>query len=193
MPSESASTITSLLERARSGEAQASDEVIELIYPTLCEIASSKLRRVGPNVSLETRDLANETYLRIAGDKLTHCESSRHFVNAVCTVVQNLLIDHGRRKLAQRYGGEFIRVTFTESLAQVPAPDQFPSWVSFDTAIEALADAHPAAAEVVRLRYIMGYSIPDTAKLMAIGTATVNRHWRFGRAFLRRHLERRER
>ena len=182
-------SITTLLNRAKSGDELATEGLIELIYPVICQIASRHLHRIGHNVTLETRDLANEAYLKIAKHGIDQCESTRHFYNAVCIIVQNLLIDHGRKKLRNKRGSEFQHVSISEDWVQVPAPENFPDWLMFDQATKALADINPSASEMIQLRFLLGMSIQETAEAMNIGTATVTRQWQFARAWLRRFLE----
>jgi len=104
-------------------------------------------------------------------------------------VIQNILADHGRKKMREKHGGDVVKVSLSDGLVDIPAPESFPNWLVFEQAFEELTNVQLVAAEIVQLRYIMGLNINECADLLEIGTATVTRHWQFARAWLRRYLE----
>jgi RNA polymerase sigma factor (TIGR02999 family) len=110
----------------------------------------------------------------------------RHFVVAAAEAMRRILVENARRKLSLKRGGDRARAQFDEAnQAAREAPEEV---VAVDEALAGLAEKHPQAAALVKLRYFVGLSIPEAAGNLDISVSTANRLWVYARAELRRAI-----
>ena len=179
--------ITLLLGEWQAGDAQATDQLVELIYPTLKRIASNQLRASPADLTLQTTELVNEAYLKLSEQQRTLWQSRSHFFAIAARAIRRIIVDQVRRRLADKRGGKIEKVPLDEDL-EVAAPGGYPNWIVLDSAMHELEQINANAAKVVELRYIVGLTIEETAEATDRGYATVVRNWRFARAWLRDRL-----
>jgi RNA polymerase sigma factor (TIGR02999 family) len=101
--------------------------------------------------------------------------------------MRRILVDRARRKAAARHGGEFARVELEADLAAAPEVQE--DLVALDDALNRLAALYPQQAELVKLRYFGGLTLPEAAAALGLSERTAGRHWAFARAWLRRAVE----
>lgn len=179
--------ITLLLGEWQSGDPEATDQLVELIYPTLKRIASNQLRASPADLTLQTTELVNEAYLKLSEQQRTQWQSRSHFFAIAARAIRRIMVDQVRRRLADKRGGKIEKVPLDEDL-EVAAPGGYPNWIVLDSAMHELEQINANAAKVVELRYIVGLTIEETAEATDRGYATVVRNWRFARAWLRDRL-----
>ncbi len=174
-------SVTSLLESVNAGEPEAYSRLLELLHSELHQLAEAKMRRERADHTLQPTVLVNEAYLRLlqGGSKW---QNSSHFFGAAAEAMRRILIDHARKRLSEKRGGDAQRVTFSEMNVSVEDPDV--DLLALDEAINALQEVNPRLSQVVQLRYFAGLSIEETAELLDIGPATVKRDWAYARAWL---------
>lgn len=177
----SRSRISILLQAATGGDGQAYEELVPLIYDELRAMADGQLRRERPDHSLQPTELVSEAYLRLA-DGAPGFQNRAHFFGAAATAMRRVLVDHARRRAAEKRGGDQRQVTF-EDLA-LPAAEPSVDIVALDEALTALEAEDARLARVVEMRFFVGLSIEDTAERMGVSTATVKRDWTYARAWL---------
>lgn len=177
--------VTLLLQAARSGERAALERLYQAVYAELRHVARANLRREGAAHTLQPTALVNEAYLRLApgaGD----WQNRRHFFGAAAEAMRRILVDHARRRLSQKRGGGFERVTL--SGVDVPAEAADVDVLLIDAALTQLAVERPRLAELVTLRFFAGMSIDEAAQAVDISPATAKRDWAFARAWLEERI-----
>ena len=166
-----------------SGARFARDLLPEL-YTQLRVLAARKLASERPGVSLGPTALVHEAYLRVAGKREDDQWDGRgHFYAAAAEAMRRILIDKARRRNAVKHGGDLKREVF-DSMA-IPAGRKSDEILAVDEWLDALAEAEPRKAEVVKLRYFVGLTTAEIAEVLAVSHATVERDWAFARAWLR--------
>src|SRR5262245_11081680 len=173
--------VTRLLAAARGGQRAAIDRLYGLVYRELRGLAEARLRRERRGHTLQPTALVNEVYLRLDPTK-SSWENRRHFFGAASKAMRRILIDHARRRLADKRGAGLERVTLSD--LDIAAPQVDFDLVALDAALEELQRDEPRLAEVVTMRVFLGMSIEDTAEALELSPATVKRDWVFARAWL---------
>ena len=166
----------SAAERGRSAE-----ELLPLVYEELRALAQHRMANEQSGHTIQATALVHEVYVRLAGP--VRFVNQAHFFKVAAEAMRRVLIDHARGKGRQKRGGEGKRVAFTSVLDLAAAPDS-EQIVAFDDAIRRLEEEGALAASVVRLRFYAGLSIDETAEALGISARTVDREWRFARAWL---------
>ena len=182
------SEVTRLLDAATAGDRHAAANLLPLVYDELRKLAASRLAQETPGQTLQATALVHEAYLRLIGPAdEAHWESRGHFFAAAAEAMRRILVDAARRKGAIRHGGELARLQLEPDLAA--APEIREDLVALDEALEQLAVADPLKADLVKLRYFAGLTLPEAAAALGISERTAGRHWAFARAWLRRAIE----
>jgi RNA polymerase sigma factor (TIGR02999 family) len=179
-------TVTQLLEAANRGDRQAAAALLPLVYDELRQLAAAKLAREKPGQTLDATALVHEAYLRLVGDQ--QFDGRGHFFAAAAEAMRRILVESARRKNTLKRGGN--RGPAELDLAKLANPERPDEVLAVDEALAALAAADPQAAELVKLRYFVGLSVPDAAKLLHLSTRSAERLWTYARAWLRRAIER---
>ncbi|MEM9531597.1 MAG: ECF-type sigma factor [Pseudomonadota bacterium] len=162
------------------------DGLLRELYPELSRLAGRALRGQPPHATLDAGDVVNEAFIRLDQQRRKEWRNRAHFFAIAARVIRRVVLDHSRRRLSRKRGGREPHVSPED--ARLVAPEGYPRWAALDQALERLARINPTAFAVVDLRYLQGLSLEETARALAVGTATVGRHWRFARAWLRTQL-----
>jgi RNA polymerase sigma factor (TIGR02999 family) len=162
---------------------------VELVYADLEQLAQGKMRRqFGPNLdalTLEPAALVHETYLRLLQQRKGF-ENRQHFFAVANRILFRVLMDYHRSRAAQKRGGGQVRVTLTGlSAADQPVTD-IPTMIDVLDRLQALRPRH---AEIVKLRVFWGMEMKEIAETLGVSVSTVEKDWRFARAWLRTQLE----
>src|SRR5215831_644140 len=179
-------SVTALLVKWGSGDKAALDELIPLVYDELRKLAAGYLgRRSGPN-TLQATALVHEAYVRLADQSTISMEHRAQFFGLAAKIMRDILVDHARRRLATKRGGEQLQISLTsaERFGSKPEVDL----IALDDALNQLATTNPQHSRVVELRFFGGLTIEETARVMSLSHATTERHWSFARAWLQRQL-----
>lgn len=182
---ERSADLTLLLERVRSGDARARDQVIATVYAELRAIARNRLAR-NREASLQPTELVHEMYGRLFGKGQLDWENRRHFFSVAARAMQDIVVERARAAVAEKRGGGTPAVSL--SVATDLGEESPEDLVLLDIALERLGAEDPVAAEVVRLRYFVGLTGDECAEALGISPATVDRRWVFARAWLLRQL-----
>jgi RNA polymerase sigma-70 factor (ECF subfamily) len=156
------------------------------VYEELRHQAARYLRRERPGHTLQTTALINEAYLRLIDAKDIHWQSRAHFFAIAANLMRRVLVDHARRRDAEKRGGANIRLTLDESI--VVANEIDVDLLAIDQALDRLAMIDPQQARVVELRFFSGLSVEETAAALGVSPKTVKRDWGVARAWLRREI-----
>lgn len=180
--------ITRLLqESARAeGREQADERLYEAVYPELRRIAAGLMRRERPDHTLQATALVNEAYIQLVDGTRVDWECRAHFFGAAARAMRRILVDHARRRLAERRGGGARRITLDEM--QVAGVGSDEGLLAMNDALERLADFDPRGARVVELRVFGGLSVPEAAQLLGVSKRTVDGDWAVAKRYLARAL-----
>ena len=165
---------------------QALDHLFSIAYEELRRLASS-VRKGDPSATLSPTALVNEAWLKLARSPEVACTSRIHFKRIAARAMRQLLVEAARRRNADKRGnGSELTVTFDESLQARPSGQR--ELLALNTALDELARMNPRQAVLVESRFFGGLDIPETASLLNISEATVQRDWRAARAWLAEEL-----
>ncbi len=179
--------VDELLDQWAAGDRDAEDRLLTLLYPQLRAVAAGCRRRRSASSTLQTTELIQELYLKLAGQGQRLKLSRGHFFAIAARAMRQILIDAARRKNRDKRGGGWIHL----SLDEAPAidPENGSAWLALDEAMERLGRIDSVALKVVEMRFFGGLTGTETAEILGVSRRTVNRHWRFARAWLRGQLE----
>jgi RNA polymerase sigma factor (TIGR02999 family) len=165
---------------------QNSDALFEAVYARLKAIAGGQLagREKG---SLNTTALVHELYLRVSSNRELVFSHPAQFFAYAARAMRHLLSDRARDRLRLKAGGDWQRVTFTGADAVV-AIDSAEQALGLETALQQLESADKRAASVVELHYFAGLTLEQIAQMLELARRTIDRDWRFARAFLHDQL-----
>jgi len=177
--------ITELLQRVRSGDRDALDAVVPLVYDELKKLASAHLRREGQPAPLETTALVHEAFLRLAGSRHPDYENRSHFYGIASRLMRQVLVDLARaRATEKRAAAQEVR------LAEIPdvgrQPDE--SLLAMDEALERLGQTDPLKVQLIEMRYFGGMTAEESAEALAMSVHVVRRELRVAQAWLRKEL-----
>lgn len=178
--------LDSLVSDFRGPEFDASvSRLLPMVYDELRALSEAYLRRESTPVTLQATALVHEAYVRLAGSD-QQWKDRKHFFRTAARTMRRILVDHARERGALKRGSGNRPVTLGESVLIVRDHDL--DVLMVDDALARLEDLDADKARVVELRFFGGCTIEETAEALSIGTATVERHWRFARAWLREAL-----
>ena len=180
------SDVTQILDRVQQGDPKAAEELVPLVYEELRKLAAAKMAHQSPGQTLQATALVHEAYLRLTGGVRDQWQDRAHFFRAAAEAMRCILIENARRKSRWKRGGRLERVELEglELAADTP-PDTL---LVVHEALEKLAAEDPLKAELVRLRYFIGLTNTEAAKVLGLSEPTVKRYWDFSRAWLLREI-----
>jgi RNA polymerase sigma factor (TIGR02999 family) len=178
--------VTILLHQWQKGDASALERLLPLVYDELRRVARARLRAEQPNHTLQATALVHETYLRLMGRGQQTPQNRAHLFALAARLMRQILVDHARKKKAEKRGGGVTAITITDS---APAPEtSLVDILALDEALTQLAAHDTRLAQVVEMRYFAGMSIEETAVALNVSTATVERDWTVAKAWLLQRL-----
>jgi RNA polymerase sigma factor (TIGR02999 family) len=182
------SDVTRLLDAAAGGDRRAAAELLPLVYAELRSLAATRMAAESAGHTLQPTALVHEAYLRlVGGGDENRWDHRGHFFAAAAEAMRRILVESARRKDTLKHGGAHARADYDPAEWAVPErPDEL---LAVDEAIVHLTAADAQAAELVKLRYFVGLSLPEAARVLNISTRSAERLWTFARAWLRRAIE----
>jgi RNA polymerase sigma factor (TIGR02999 family) len=180
--------VTQILSQIESGDPTAAAQLLPLVYDELRKLAAAKLANERPGQTLQATALVHEAYLRLVdGNQAEHWNSRGHFFAAAAEAMRRILVDNARRRARHKHGGGCQREELTAS--RIAAPEVSDDLLALDEALERLAEHDSGSAELVKLRYFAGLTIPQAAEILGISPRKADFLWSFARAWLRREME----
>lgn len=180
--------VTELLGRWRSGDRDALDSLIPLVYEELRRIAQHYLRNERPGHTLQSTALVHEAYVRLIRQDLPQWQNRAHFFAVAAQLMRQILVDHARAYRADKRGGGVCNLALDD--AEKDAQQVDVDIVALDDALKTLSAMDPQQGKVVELKFFGGLSIEDTAEVLGVSSSTVKRDWITARAWLHRELDR---
>jgi RNA polymerase sigma factor (TIGR02999 family) len=173
--------LSSLLEAAEAGDLSAADALFSVLYSELHRIAKRELARQGVPVSVGPTTLLHQAYIEMAEREGISFPDRARFMGYAARVMRGLIIDHARRRHAQKRGGQF-ELTSAETEFECAPVDRDLSRIS--EALDELAKTEPPLAELVDLKFFCGFSFAEIAAMRNVSQRTVQRQWEKARIYL---------
>ena len=182
------SDVTCILTAIEHGDPEGAEQLLPLVYDELRKLAAQKLAHERPGQTLQATALVHEAYLRLVGtDPARPWDGRSHFFAAAAEAMRRILVDRARRKRSRKHGGDLARAELDE--VDLAAPEAEDEVLAVDEALAGLAANDPRAAELVKLRYFAGLSLPEVARVMDMAPRSADRLWAYARAWLRRAID----
>src|SRR5688500_18550913 len=184
------SEVTRILSAIEQGDPHAASQLLPLVYDELRKLAAQKLAQEKPGQTLQATALVHEAYLRLVdAEQAQRWDSRGHFFAAAAEAMRRILIDNARRKGRPKHGGHLKRINLDELAAVTEPAAATDDLLALDEALSKFATEEPVKAELVKLRFFGGLTIPQAAIVLGISEATAERYWTFARAWLYAELE----
>ena len=167
---------------ANSGRAEAGTDLFSTLYAQLRQIAQSALRRSGPQLTISPTTLLHEAYLRLAPRDSLRFPDRWHFMAYASRAMRAFVIDYARERRAQKRGGEFEFTSIPTEAGDLAVDEVELTRIS--DALDELAKADAALAELVDLKFFCGFSFAEIAAMRSVSERTVQRDWRKARLYL---------
>jgi RNA polymerase sigma factor (TIGR02999 family) len=178
--------VTQILARFSSGDPQAAEQLLPLVYDELRRLAARNMSAENSGQTLDATALVHEAYLRLVGNAAQDQWNSRgHFYAAAAEAMRRILVENARRKQRIKHGGELKRIELND-IAHSADGDL----LAVDELLEALAAVDAQAAQVVKLHFFAGLAMDEVAQALDISVRTAHRDWSFARAWLFERLQR---
>ncbi|MEM7199198.1 MAG: ECF-type sigma factor [Planctomycetota bacterium] len=166
---------------------QCADELLPLVYEELRALARRRLAREQPGQTLQATVLVHEAYLRVADDRGPKWNGRGHFFGAAAQAMRRILVEQARRRQQQRRGGGLQRRELDDEDLAIDAPSA--DVLAVDEALQRLEGTDPRKAQIVHLRYFAGLTNQETAEVLGVSVGTIERDWRFLKAWLQTELQ----
>lgn len=176
--------VTELIHAAARGEPLASQRLFGLLYAELRDLAVLKMRTERANHTLQPTALVHEAYLRLLRDQSLSCENRAHFFGAAAESMRRILIESVRSKRRLKRGGEVAQVELRDSEIGAESSIHLDQVLDLNDAVSALEKEDPELAKIVKLRFFGGQSMESIAEMLGVSLSTIERRWRFARAWL---------
>jgi len=183
----SVADVTQILSAIERGDPKAAAELLPLVYDELRKLAAVRLADEKPGQTLQATALVHDAYIRLVDvEKAQHWNSRGHFFAAAAEAMRRILVENARRRSRVKHGADRERMELDSALV---APEDDQDLLALDAALDRLAGEDPLAADVVKLRYFAGLTIPQAAELLKVSPRKADFLWSFARAWLRREIE----
>lgn len=184
---DEARQVTRILDALEKGEAGASAELLPLVYGDLRRLAAARMARLGPGQTLQATELVHEAYLRLVGSNDPGWKGRAHFFGAAARAMRDILADHLQRKGSLKRGGHLRRVG-PDTAAELGCDGPSDDVLMVEEALQEFEHQHPRKAQVVTLAFFGGLGTPEIAEVLGLSERTVEREWRFSKAWLNQRL-----
>ena len=182
--------VTRVLSAIGRGDPDAAAQLLPLVYDELRRLAARRLARESPGQTLQATALVHEAYIKLVGQTTDREWNGRgHFFTVAAEAMRRILVDKARRRNSQKQGGGRRRNTSDPDVLPAGQTPDVAEVLAIHDVLDQLAEKSPRKAELVKLRYFLGCTIPEAAELLGIAPATAEEDWTFAKAWLRRRLD----
>ena len=184
------SEVTQILSSIGTGGGEPAEDLLPLVYDELRRLAAARMSAERADHTLQATALVHEAWMKLVGPdgEALQWNDRRHFYAAAAEAMRRILIDHARRKMAEKRGGDWLRITFGDHAA--PRSATPPEMIDLNDALDRLAEMDEEKAEVAKLRLFGGLTVVEIASALDTSEATVKRRWSYVKAWLSRELKR---
>jgi len=183
------SDVTHILSAIEQGDPSAAEQLLPLVYDELRRLAAQRLAHEKPGQTLQPTALVHEAYLRLVGaDRDQPWTGRGHFFAAAAEAMRRILVEKSRRKRRQRHGGRLQRLPLEGNEPAIDGPMEPVDVLALSEALDRLEAASPRRAQLVKLRYFAGLTLPEVAELLGIAQSTAEADWTYAKAWLKREI-----
>jgi RNA polymerase sigma factor (TIGR02999 family) len=187
---ERMSDVTHILSAIERGDSSAAEQLLSLVYDDLRKLAAQKLAQEKPGQTLQATALVHEAYLRLVDVEQAQRWASRgHFFAAAAEAMRRILVEKARRKQRARHGGGLQKQPLEENEPAIALPVEAIDLLALNEALDRLEAASPRRAQLVKLRYFAGLTLPEVADLLGVSQSTAEADWTYAKAWLKCALE----
>ena len=181
--------ITRLLHEWQTGNRDAFDQLVPLVYDELHALASRQLAHEWRHGRMQTTVVVSEAYLKLFGQREVDWQNRGHFFAIAAQLMRRILVDHARRELRDKRGGAAVHVGIDEAaeLPEAKAVDAVDA-IALDRALKKLEELDAFQGRIVELRFFGGLTVEETAQALDTSTGTVKREWTLAKGWLHREL-----
>ena len=181
---------TRLVRALGEGDPVAAEQLLPMLYQELRRLAQARLSRLPAGQTIQATALVHEAYLRLVGENDPGWNGKAHFFGAAAMAMRDILVEQARRKGRIKHGGGHIRQQLNDQTPDKEETSLDPDEIlSLDASLRRMKEDHPRAADVVLYRYFAGLDSEQTGAVLGVSARTVERDWRFARAWLRRAID----
>jgi RNA polymerase sigma factor (TIGR02999 family) len=182
----SSAEITQMLNAISSGDGEAPERLLPLVYDELRRLARGYMRNERADHTLQATALVHEAYIQLVDWKNVSWQNRAHFFAAAARMMRKILVDHAREKNALKRGGGVTTIAIDDAVS-------FPNTTGvdllvLDDALNELEALDPQQARIVELRFFGGLTIEETALAVGVSDSTVKREWQIAKAWLHRRM-----
>jgi RNA polymerase sigma factor (TIGR02999 family) len=182
--------VTHILSAIEQGDSHASEQLLPLVYDELRQLAAARLAQEKPGQTLQATALVHEAYMRLVDVEQAQQWNSRgHFFAAAAEAMRRILVENARRKKRLRHGGELHRQPLADNEPAIASPMDEIDLLTLHEALDQLEARSQRKAQVVKLRYFAGFTLPEVAQMLGIAQSTAEADWTYAKAWLKRHME----
>jgi RNA polymerase sigma factor (TIGR02999 family) len=177
---------TQMLRRAQSGNREALDALLPVVYGELRRVAANQLASERADHTLQPTALVHEAYLRLIDQHSVNWQNRAHFFSIAAQMMRRILVNYAIQRAAQKRGLGAARLTLEEADSFSDEKDF--DLISLDEALKQLAEYDKTQARIVELRFFGGLTLVETAEVLGISDSTVKREWHMAKAWLKTKL-----
>ena len=185
MSADASNEVTLFLHAAAKGDREASAKLLPVVYGELRKLARARMAMLTPGQTLQPTALVHEAYMRLV-QKEDGWDGRGHFFAAAAQAMRDILVEQARRRATLKRGGDRKRLDLDEAELEIEAPAE--DVLALDEALQRLESDDPRKGQIVNLRYFVGMTAEETATALGVSVTTVEREWRYIRAWLRTQL-----
>ena len=179
--------VTRILSNIEQGDPHAAEQLLPLIYAELRQIAAQKLAQEKPGQTLQATALVHEAYLRLVAQP--DWDGRGHFFAAAAEAMRRILVDKARRKKRVCHGEGLQKQPLEENEPAIASPVDAIDLLALNEALDRLEAASPRRAQLVKLRYFAGFTLPEVAEMLGVSQSTAEADWTYAKTWLKREME----
>jgi RNA polymerase sigma factor (TIGR02999 family) len=182
--------VTHILSAIEQGDPHAASQLLPLVYDELRRLAAQRLAQEKPGQTVQATDLVHEAYLRLVDVEQSQRFNSRgHFFAACAEAMRRILVENARRKQRLRHGGGLPRQPLEGSEPAIASPVDEIDLLALHEALDRLEASAPRKAQVVKLRYFAGFTLPEVAEMLGVAQSTAEADWTYAKTWLKCEME----
>ena len=187
MKTTSSNEVTELLHAWGSGDKEALDKLLPIVYEELHHLAAGYMRKEGPGHTLQTSALVNEAYIKLVDQKNVRWQNRAHFFGIAAQLMRRILVDHARSRARLKRGAGAQRLSLDETV--IVSTDSADAFLSLDEALMRLAEMDAKKCRIVEMKIFCGLNTKEIAEVEKVSPSTIEREWRKAKAWLHREIQ----